>query len=124
MAASDYPLAAAIKAVKSGMSARAGLAAYRAGGGSIRDATWYRTVAEVRRTIGDSLQEATRGQNRKPSGDEITVLTTKRQAQFIQQVSVFVRDRATGEVEARPFSWRTKSADHPQASRQGSVGRV
>lgn len=106
MAASDYPLASAINAVKFGLSGRAGLRAFREGGGRISDATWYRTIGEVRRSFSDYLDEATRPLNRRPRGDEITRITTPKARGYNQQVSVFVLDKDTGEVEARPFSLR------------------
>lgn len=108
MAAPDFPLAFAIKAVKSGLSANAGYRAFRDAGGHVARATWLRTVAEVRRTLSDSLDEATRPLGRKPLPDEVTTISTRKRSGFIQQVDVYVRDRATGEVEARPFSWRTQ----------------
>lgn len=106
MAGPSYPLAYAIKAVKSGMSGRAGLAAFRAGGGKVADATWYRTMGEVRRSLSDSLDEASRPLNRRPTAAEITPITTPKQAGYIQQLSVFVRDKETGEVTSKPFTIR------------------
>lgn len=108
LADADYPLAFAVKAVKSGLSANAGYRAFRDAGGHVARATWLRTVAEVRRTLSDSLDEATRPLGRKPNASEITTISTRKRSGFIQQVDVYVRDRATGEVEARPFSWRTR----------------
>lgn len=107
MVSGDFPLWAAIKSIKDGLSARAGLRAYRSGGGAIRDATWFRMVAEARRSIGESLAEATRPLSRRPTGNEITTFTTVKAQGFIQQVDVYVLDRATGLVETRPHSIRT-----------------
>lgn len=99
-------LAAAQASVRAGVSANAGYRAFQAGGGSIARATWLRTYAEVRARASDSVAEAGRPINRKPTQDEITTLSTNHQARYIQQVDVYVRDRDTGEVQVRPFSWR------------------
>jgi hypothetical protein len=99
-------LAAAQATVRDGLSANAGYKAFQAGGGAVARATWLRTVAEVRRRAADYVQEAGRPMNRKPRADEIITLTTKHQFRYIQQIDVYVRDRATGEIDVRPFSWR------------------
>jgi hypothetical protein len=106
----------AAKAVKLGMSARASLKAFRAGGGSIRDATWYRAVGEVRRSLANSLDEATRPMNRRPKADEITQIATSKSHGYRQQLSVLVENRQTGEVEAKPFMVRGKGLLTRQAA--------
>lgn len=109
-------LAAAIKAVASGVSGNAAYRAFQAAGGAVRRATFQRTIAEVRRTLSDQLDEATRPQNRRPTADEITTVSSITRSGFIQQVDVYVRDRETGEVESRPFSWRTQVVVTRQAA--------
>lgn len=104
---SDYPLAAAIRTVKDGKSARAGLREFRQAGGSTNDAKWFGLVGEVRRNLSDRLDEVTRPLTRRPSGDEIRTFTTKRHTGYVQQLEIFVRDRATGIVVSKPYSWRT-----------------
>ena len=116
MAGIPSVLAAAIAAVKQGVSGNAAYRAFQAAGGAVRRATFQRTVAEVRRTLADSLDEATRPLNRRPSAAETTVISTKTRSGFIQQVDVYVRDRETGEVESRPFSWRTQVVITRQAA--------
>jgi hypothetical protein len=108
MASIPSVVAAAIKAVKSGLSANAGYRSFQAAGGSIARATWLRTVGEVRRTLSNQLDEASRPLNRRPVASEITPISTKTRSGYIQQVDVYVRNRDTGEVESRPFSWRTQ----------------
>jgi hypothetical protein len=100
---SDYPLAGALKAVQAGLSARAGLRQFRAGGGRTTDSTWFRVVAEVRRSLSDRINEANRPLNRRPGGQEITTMTTRTKTGFWQQVEIFTRDKATGEVVSTPF---------------------
>lgn len=53
---------------------------------------------------------------RKPVADEITQLSTNHQARYIQQVDVYVRDRDTGEIDVRPFSWRSQALITRQAA--------
>lgn len=106
MAAKDFSLPFALKTVRSGLSARAGLRAFRAGGGRVADSTWFRTVAEVRRSLADSLHEATKPLNRRPTGDEITNITVPKGRGYQQNALVFVRDRDTGDVTAKNFSVR------------------
>jgi hypothetical protein len=103
----DLPLWAAIRAIKDGLSARAGLRAYRDGGGSIRDSTWYQLVGTARRNLSDGLDESLRPLNRRPTVGEINVLPTRTATGFIQNVDVYVQDRTSGLVEIRPWSIRT-----------------
>lgn len=107
MARSEFPLGAAASTVRGGLSARAGLSAYRAGGGRVMDSTWFRLVAEARRTLSESIAETGRPLNRRPTGDEITSVTSRSKSGFWQQVEVFWRDRTTGEVGSSPFVLRS-----------------
>lgn len=117
----DYPLGAAISTVKAGTSARAGLASFRAGGGRTTDATWYRMVAEARRSLGDRLAEAGRPLNRRPTGDEITTMSTRTKTGYWQEVSVFSRDRVTGEVKSSPFIVRGSGLVTRQAALRAAL---
>ena len=110
----------AVRAVKSGMTARAGLIAARAAGVAIRDATWFRIVGEVQRSLTNQIDEATRPLNRRPLGAEISTLTTKVATGYIQYVDVFVRDRESGAVSMRPFAVRTA----PLLTRQAVIKKA
>lgn len=103
------PVTSAVLAVKAGMSARAGLAAARAAGVSVRDATWFRIVGEVRRSLANQIDEANRPLNRRPTMDEVSTLTTKSAEGFVQYADVFVRDRDTGIVSTRHYAVRGAS---------------
>lgn len=122
MAAGEFPLWAAIRTIKEGLSGRAGLAAYRSGGGSIRDATWFRLIGEARRSLSDAIAEVTRPLSRRPAGTEVTRMTTRTATGFIQQVDIFVRDRATGLIESRPHSIRTDVLLTRRAAVRDAVG--
>lgn len=106
---SDFPFWAAIRTVREGMSAAAGLRAYRSGGGKIATGTWQRMVAEAKHAIGRRGDEMGRPLNRRPTGDEITNWTVSKAHGFIQQVEVMVRDRDTGDILAIPFSLKGRS---------------
>jgi hypothetical protein len=103
----DTPFWAAIRSVKSGKSGRAGLAAARAKGLHIADATWYQMVGEVRRSLSSQLDEVTRPLGQRPGQHEIQGFQAKNARGFMQYVDVMVRDRATGVVSVRPYSVRT-----------------
>lgn len=104
----DSPFWAAIKTVKNGMSGRAGLAAARAGGVKIQDATWFRMVGEVRASLSSQIHEVTKPLNRKPLGDEIKTMTSRKATGFIQYVDIMVKDRDTGLTALRPYAVRVK----------------
>lgn len=103
------PVTSAVLAVKAGLSARAGLAAARAAGVSVRDATWFRIVSEVRRSLSNQIDEANRPLNRRPLANEVSTLTTKAAQGFIQYADVFVRDRDTGIVSIRHYAVRSNT---------------
>jgi len=71
------------------------------------DSTWFRLVGEARRTLSESLAETSRPLNRRPSGDEVTRVTSRVKSGYWQQVEVFYRDRATGDVSSAPFILRS-----------------
>jgi hypothetical protein len=100
---------AAIKAVKAGMSGRAGLAAARAAGTRIADSTWYQMIGEVRRSLANQIDEVTRPLGQRPGQHEIGGLQTKTARGYIQYIDVMVKDRETGAVNVRPYAVRTGS---------------
>jgi hypothetical protein len=107
MASRELPLSAATSTVRGGLSARAGLRAFRDGGGRVTDSTWFRLVGEARRVLSDRLDETSRPLGRRPVHDEITRVTSARRSGFWQEVEVFWRDRETGEVGSSPFVLRS-----------------
>lgn len=103
----DFPLWAAIQTVKQGISARAGLAAYRDAGGHTTDSRWFRMVSQVRQAVTAGNDEPIQPLNARPHADRIIAMDTIRGAGYLQNVTVYVRDRVTGIVRARPFSVAT-----------------
>lgn len=100
----DYAANWASRAVREGLSARAGLRAFRAGGGSIRDATWFRTFAEVKRTVAARGDEIGRPLNRRPTGDEMTRWTTPGPSRVGQQVEIMYRVAGEDEILTTYFT--------------------
>jgi hypothetical protein len=100
----DSPLWMAVTAIKSGLSARAGLAAARAAGVQVRDSTWFRLVREARESLGGQMAEASRPLDRRPLSSETFTFSTKTQTGYLQHVQVFARVRETGEIVSRPAS--------------------
>ena len=95
---------AAAQAVAQGLSARAGLRAFRAAGGHIADRRWFNLVSAFRseserRTlnVGSSLHAI-------PTDIVPTQWTGSAKRGFFQQVDVVVRDTITGEVRTRTFT--------------------
>lgn len=113
----DYPLAGVAGAVEAGMSARAGLNAFRESGGQVRDATWYRMFGEYQRHLSEAGEEPGRPLNRYPTGDEITQWSTVDAEGYLQRVEVLTRNRGTGEVEWKPWS----RAGDSVLTRQGAI---
>lgn len=107
MAISAGPIA--VRVVKEGLSARAGLALARAAGVQIRDATWYRIVSEAKRSLTAHVVEAARPLARKPLGEEISTMTTRNARGYVQYVEVYARDHQTGLITTHPFAIRSTS---------------
>lgn len=98
---------AAVMAVKNGLSARAGLVAARAAGVAVRDATWFRVVGQVQRSLTNQMDEAGAPLNRRPQGAVISTMPARTATGYMQYVDVYVRDRQTGAVSTRPYAVRT-----------------
>jgi hypothetical protein len=99
----------AVRTVKSGMTARAGLAVARAAGVGVRDATWYRIVGEVKTGLIKQIAEASAPLNRRPIGNEISIAPSTVATGYMQYVDIFVRDRASGAVSMRPYAVRSNT---------------
>lgn len=103
----DFPLNAAIRAVKDGMSANESLRQLRAAGSGIRRADWLALVREVRDTLESNATGIDRPGWRKPLTSEILVMTTVVETGFMQHIDIWVRDNESGEIRIRPYSIRT-----------------
>lgn len=103
----DWPFAAAIRSVREGLSGRAGLRAYRAGGGRIQDARWFRAFGQARSAVAARPAAISAPLDRRATGGEVLTWTTRGARGRIDQVEVMVMDRDTGDVFPVPFSVRS-----------------
>lgn len=103
----NSPFVAAIRAVKAGMSGRAGLAAARAAGVRIQDSAWYQMVGEVRRNLAGQIDEVTRPLGARPSQGEIMGFASKKATGYLHYIDIMVKDRETGIVSVRPYAVKT-----------------
>ena len=112
---SPYPAQWALQAVQEGLSARAGLSAFREAGGHVQDSTWFKVYSEVAATV--SLREGiyNEPQNLRPVAAEIQPWTTIKASGYVQQVEVLVRDRGTGEIISIPYSAMGRSLQSRRA---------
>lgn len=100
----EQPFWAAVSSIRSGLSARAGLRAYRAGGGAVQDATWYKLVTHAKDVISAGRAELDAPLNRRPTSGEASILPTRNASGWLQLVHVVVKDRQTGDISAIPYS--------------------
>jgi hypothetical protein len=100
---------AAIKAVKEGMSGRAGLAAARAAGTRIQDSTWFQMVGQVRAALANQGDEVTRPLGQRPGQHEISGFASTKATGYLHYIDVLVKDRETGLVSARPYAVKSGS---------------
>jgi len=99
----------AAQGIKQGLSANAALRALRAAGGAIARGTWLRLYAQTRAEMDAESAEVSRPLDRRPRASEITYYETKQATGYLQHVDIYVRDRATGEVLAQPYSVKSDS---------------
>lgn len=93
--------------VKDGISANAALRMAAEAGIGVRRSTFLKMVGEVKAHYSRAVTEPSLPMNRRPSGTEITGITTKTQRGYIQYVDLFVRNKTTGEVTVRPQAVHT-----------------
>lgn len=105
----DWPFSMAVRAVREGLSGRAGLRAYRAGGGRIQDARWFRAFGQARAAVSQRPQALAAPLNRRASGGEVIRWTTRSARARLDQVEVYVMDRDTMEVFPVPYSVRSQT---------------
>lgn len=67
---------------------------------------WAAAIGQAKAALANRVDEMTRPLNRRPVAGEITTYATKAARGYMQQVEVYVRDRDTGLVEARPYTVR------------------
>lgn len=90
-------------AIREGLSATAALNQFRDGGGTIRDAVWYKLYAEQRASTVNVIHETTKPLNAIPNQSDIFPMTTKRASGYLQTVEVYTRIKGSNVVTTRPF---------------------
>lgn len=94
-------------AVRQGVSARQGLNDYRAAGGSIRDAVWFKLYAEQKVATESVREEMTKPLGAIPGSSEMVTMTTKRASGYLQTLDIYTRVKGTDVVSIRPFMFST-----------------
>jgi hypothetical protein len=94
----------ALMSVQEGVSARAGLAAYREAGGHLASQSWYRLVGEIQASLAAREGIYDEPLDLAPVASEVKVWSTARAKGYIQQVEVLVREKSTGQIISVPFS--------------------
>ena len=92
------------RAVSQGVNATEALNLYRAAGGEIRTATWYRLYGEIAAVRESIAQELQRPLHRAPTGEEMSTWTTRRRQGIAQQVNVYMREQQSGIIIAKPYT--------------------
>lgn len=105
----DWPFSAAIRSVRDGLSARAGLRAYRGGGGRIQDSRWFRAYGQARAAVGARPAALAAPLDRRATADEVLTWTTRGARGRLDQVEVYVLDRDSGDVIPIPYSVRSQT---------------
>lgn len=98
------PAQFALQSVLEGLSARAGLRAFRESGGRVGNSTWFQLRGEMERMVSDREGVYNEPQRLRPVASEIQQWTTQRAKGYFQQVEVLVRERATGTVISVPYT--------------------
>lgn len=98
------PAQFALQSVLEGLSARAGLRAFREAGGRVGNSTWFQLRGEVERTVSAREGIYNEPQRLRPVASEVQQWTTKGAKGYFQQVEVLVRERATGTVISVPYT--------------------
>lgn len=97
----------AITAVKQGISANESLTRLAAAGQGIRRSDWLALMREAREELARNAKAYDRQGNRRPYRREIFAMTTTGATGYLQHVDIWVKDKETGEIFARPYSLRT-----------------
>ena len=95
--------------VRQGLSATSALKEYRANGGSIRDAVWYKLYAEQKASVDKIGSETTAPLSSTPVASEIVPMTTKRATGYLQTMDIYARLKGTDVVVTRPFMITTST---------------
>lgn len=99
-----------------GLSARAGLASFRAAGGAIRDSRWYNTWGEVAASKAGQIDTGAYPINSIPDRSLYSTWSAGKAGRFATQVRVFVRERGFDAVEMRQMTYVSDIAHSAQTA--------
>lgn len=94
-------------AINEGWSASEALTTYRADGGEVGNGTWYRLYGEVGAALDRAGVAAGLDPFQIPAGADYSVWSVNGPQQYATQVNVLTRDKTTGVVGARQFTYMT-----------------
>lgn len=94
-------------ALRSGLSATSALRDYRAAGGTIRDATWYRLYGQTRAALGAVPDLANLDPTLPPDESAFRPWEASARGHYIYQVDIHIRIVGTDEVVTVPYSFLT-----------------
>lgn len=103
---SAFGLWAAIRTVKARIGTWQGFEQYRQLVPEATRAEWSQHIGQARQALANRVSEFTRPLNRRPTPSEISTYSSVRARGYMQQIDIYVRDRDTGLVEARPYTIR------------------
>lgn len=92
----NFILSAAIRAVKSKVGTWVAFDQVKALVPEITQAQWAEAIGEAKAALAQRVLESTRPLNRKPVAGEWTDITRKSGTAWWQQVTLYIRDTATG----------------------------
>lgn len=103
-----------VGAIQEGTSATAALNAFRDEGGEIRNETWYRLYGEVGDALNKSALAGQLDPYQIPAQSDLAPWTMGRGGEYATQVQVFFRDKDTGLIGHKEFTY-TSSVPHTPA---------
>lgn len=103
----DVSVWRAAQAAREGLSANEAYRRAHAAGESMARGSFLKLYGQIKADYAQQVTEVTRPLNVRPTNAEIRPYVSARETGYMQYVDVFVKDRATGEVFARPYGIRT-----------------
>ncbi len=103
----DISVWRAAQAARQGLSANEAYRQAHARGESMARGTFLKLYGAIRADYANQVAAVTRPLSSKPTASEILPYNAPHETGYMQYVDVWVKDRATGEVFARPYGVRT-----------------
>jgi len=104
-----------------GASARSALADFRAAGGAIGNETWFRLYGEVNDALAKSALAGSLDPFAIPSAADYASWTMGTGGQFATQVQVFFRDKDTGLIGHKEYTYKDAVPHTPAEGEQAAM---